>query len=565
MRENNIEERTINSLLKEKFFIPSYQRGYRWTDLEVTYLLDDIWDFKVRSKGEYYCLQPIVVKEREGQWEVIDGQQRLTTVLIILNYFNQALYKTPKPVFDIEFETRGKCKDFLTEINDNQNLEDVENIDYYHILKAHKTISKWFTDKAKEDAAVTDEFYPVLIKYTKFIWYQINEYVDSRDIFTRINMGKIPLTNAELIKALFLRRDNFENNDRLIYLKQIEIAGEWDRIEYSLQNPSFWNFLNKDKYELPTRIEFIFDLMSNKNGKNDETYTFRYFSNKFGKEVNDDKIKEVWKDVKDYYLTFEEWYNDNELYHMIGYLITVGEDIKKLKQKSEGKSKDIFKSYLNDKIKKHVDFQLEELEYGKDNKDIINLLLLFNIKTILNNNLAQSRFPFDRYKEEKWSLEHIHAQNSDGLSKSSQWKSWLNDHMESLIKIDKEKYSTIISEIKKKNTSNINQQEFNELFNKVLKKYDFDKINGTMHDITNLTLLDKDSNSALNKSVFDVKRRRIIERDKNNSFIPICTRNVFLKYYSREVDQFYYWSKNDRDEYLKAIKEELKDYLPKQN
>ena len=62
------------------FFIPSYQRGYRWTADEVTKLLDDIWE----STGKRYSLQPIVVKSLGGgKWELIDGQQRLTTLFLI--------------------------------------------------------------------------------------------------------------------------------------------------------------------------------------------------------------------------------------------------------------------------------------------------------------------------------------------------------------------------------------------------------------------------------------------------------------------------------------------------
>lgn len=91
-------------------------------------------------------------------------------------------------------------------------------------------------------------------------------------------MGKIPLTNAELIKALFLCAENFEQNSESIRLKQLEIANEWDRIEYALQNPEFWYFLNKEESERPTRIEFIFDLMSEKKSKDDDYFTFRHFS-----------------------------------------------------------------------------------------------------------------------------------------------------------------------------------------------------------------------------------------------------------------------------------------------
>ena len=108
---------------------------------------------------------------------------------------------------------------------------------------------------------------------------------DAIEIFTRINMGKIPLTNSELIKALFLNSSNFPNSEaEEIRLRQLEIASEWDRIEYSLQNEELWYFINNSENELLTRIEHIFNIMRNIEGVqngNDQYSTFRFFSEKF--------------------------------------------------------------------------------------------------------------------------------------------------------------------------------------------------------------------------------------------------------------------------------------------
>ena len=80
---NKIELREINKLIRESFFIPTYQRGYRWDKQQVTELLNDLYEFK-GGDNSFYCLQPIVVKKRQdGRFDVIDGQQRLTTIYII--------------------------------------------------------------------------------------------------------------------------------------------------------------------------------------------------------------------------------------------------------------------------------------------------------------------------------------------------------------------------------------------------------------------------------------------------------------------------------------------------
>ena len=93
--ENSLELKTINELSEYKFMIPAYQRGYRWTTQEVTDLLNDVHEFIPKqiddsSEKTWYCLQPIVLKLIDNEnYEVIDGQQRLTTIFLILHYLNQ--------------------------------------------------------------------------------------------------------------------------------------------------------------------------------------------------------------------------------------------------------------------------------------------------------------------------------------------------------------------------------------------------------------------------------------------------------------------------------------------
>lgn len=92
---NSVELKTLSELSQYSFYIPAYQRGYRWTKQEVKDLLNDINEFipkEIDGSDEktWYCLQPVVVKQKEdGIYEVIDGQQRLTTAYLILYYLNQ--------------------------------------------------------------------------------------------------------------------------------------------------------------------------------------------------------------------------------------------------------------------------------------------------------------------------------------------------------------------------------------------------------------------------------------------------------------------------------------------
>ena len=85
------------------FLVPAYQRGYRWGEEQVNFLLNDIWE----NGDKDYCLQPIVVKRQmDGKFELIDGQQRLTTLYLIFLYMQLKVLQNIDLPFTVEYETR---------------------------------------------------------------------------------------------------------------------------------------------------------------------------------------------------------------------------------------------------------------------------------------------------------------------------------------------------------------------------------------------------------------------------------------------------------------------------
>lgn len=101
MANNSMGTKKVEELLVSKsmplgmqFYVPNYQRGYRWKESQVQQLLNDIkeFDYEKNNEKKFYCLQPLVVTEdKENGWVVIDGQQRLTTLFIILTCIERKL------------------------------------------------------------------------------------------------------------------------------------------------------------------------------------------------------------------------------------------------------------------------------------------------------------------------------------------------------------------------------------------------------------------------------------------------------------------------------------------
>lgn len=560
MSINNIhlEPKLVGSIEGE-FYVPAYQRGYRWKE-EVKILLNDIHEI---GEGKNYSLQPIVVRKiDENRFELIDGQQRLTSIYLIFRYMKQ-LNLPFQLNFSLEYETRTGSKLFLENINADTLNTDPLNIDEHFIIESYRIISQWFKTQ-KDEALAAFNLYKKLNERIRIIWYQTNSnnVEDSVSLFTRLNIGRIPLTNAELVKALFLSRNN-GIDDR----KQLEIATEWDIIEKELHNDSLWYFItNENPKAYPTRIELIFDLMANKQkGEREKFFTFFHFDN----EIKQRKDKsDIWTEILRYFQRLKEWYENIDLYHKIGYLVaSESKSLQTLINDSKKITKIAFQNSLDILIAQSINFNKDYYELSYENRIdyglIERLLLLFNVETIRKKSDETMRFPFDKHKQEDWSLEHIHAQQSQGLNKREQWVEWLNLHKSSLLSIDYKSDENIIQEISEAvNDEKLTGDRFSALFNRVTSILSEEGSIEYTHSLSNLALLDQSDNSALNNSTFDVKRNKILEMDKTSDYIPVCTRRVFLKYYTpSESNQVHFWGKADRDGYIAEMNKVLRVYL----
>lgn len=555
-----LETKLVGSI-SGKFIVPSYQRGYRWGPKEVTRLLDDI-----KANGDQnYCLQPIVVRKNGDFYELIDGQQRLTTLLLIYKFMKAKGGEfMPAAKYSISYETRKLSEQFLEDLNPSMKND---NIDFWFMSQAYEEIERWFEEKGEISTYLEISSY--LEKAVKVIWYEVASSEDPIALFTRLNIGKIPLTSAELVKAMFLSGDA-KNMSRE---RQEEISLQWDSIERELHDDSLWYFLTNEteKENYQTRIDLVLDLIARKpKAAHDNYYTFFKFDEIREKE----DLLDVWKRITRTFLVLKDWYEDHTLYHKIGYLIASGHmtlmgvyDIAQDKKKTE------FAAALDDEISKSIyskeNYTDLSYETSSGRRMISRLLLLFNVESVRKIDKEAQRFPFDKYKDQRnnicWSLEHIHAQNSESLKTVENWHKWLELHIPSVEAV----------ESKEKPLKELLEKMKNALNNPKLQKGEFEEISAEAIDvlspsgsreyinsISNMALLNTSDNAALNNSTFDVKRNEIVRMDMRGQFIPFCTKMVFLKYYTPSKDnQVHFWGQADRTAYIKAINEVLRPYL----
>lgn len=586
----NLEEKIISEITG-KFTIEAYQRGYRWGKDEVEYLLEDINEI---PDGQKYCLQPVVVKKVNDTYELIDGQQRLTTLYLIMKYLNA--YVDIK--FSIEYATRKSenvhigSKELLETIDEIDLSLPSNNIDELFIKKSYSIVKTWFNGEKSKMMSFANK----LQNYVTIIWYEVDDDEDSVNIFTRLNIGKINLTNAELVKALFLSRGKKDSEGRyagnpygIEEKKQHEIALGWDSMEKDLHNEKFWTFITNEKSDhYPIRMELLFDMIEMKPNGESNFYTFNRFYERF---KNSDNRYDTWELIERYMKQLKEWYHSFDLFHHIGFLVATGTSVKSLLDIAMSTDNPIkkseFKLRVLDMIREKMVFTVgdkdfgEEIDYAELNyedhsKFIQYVLLLFNIETIRQKGDENVRFPFYRYKNEgTWSLEHIHAQNSESLKTNQEWKEWLEIHKKSLEGLevysdDKkqieeviDKMNTVITHINEKGYKGSIRDEFNAVAPAVINILSDGDDKSQMHTLSNMALLTVGENAALSNSTFDVKRMKIIAMDKAGEYIPVCTRNVFMKYYSSSDTKLHFWSEEDRKGYISAMNNVLYDYKEK--
>ncbi len=332
----------------KQFIVPSYQRGYKWNRENVFKLLDDLKSFEKSNRDKsFYCIQNITIvplKDKSG-WNVVDGQQRLTTIFILLSYLrnhhnqdedgNIDFFSKPDCLkYNVREETGKFLKDsvFTGIVWNSEIIPDTAKMkDQWYILDVAKGIKDWFDKKENtlDTKTVTDRL--------KLI---VNEMesptISEEEIFAGLNGGKVDLDGADLVRAVLITRSAKEKYCGSLAEKvkefRMRIALELDEMNLwwaqKEQKTYFEQFLPEHKlnvsnfnhasYPIGLLYKLYFLLYSNAK----ESFGIEFFEN--GRDINKKKGDDHWElyeTLIHLHHTLQMWFSDPLLYHWIGYII----------------------------------------------------------------------------------------------------------------------------------------------------------------------------------------------------------------------------------------------------
>ena len=520
--------KTLNQVLEDlngknfKLFIPSYQRGYRCTPTEVRQLLDDINE---EQAGNRYFLQLLAVREDQTAHtlRIIDGQQRLTTVLLVLDCLDGGNRSSKL----IEYETR--------------NTIEGKTLDGYFKSGARKEIDDWLSQKTETQKS---EFSQKLID-CEFLYFTIESKDSEFDFFSRLNTWKISATDAELVKCFFLSNDDSAEVEKR--------AIKWNQMERQLSNDKFWGMFSSNKNIKKDRMEVLLSYAI----KTSQDERFPLFEAFKSAEKEGKKKSDLWNSVEITFLFLEKWYGDRATRHLVGWFFHCTD-------KTTAEAKSVIKvdkdtianaiktaNYLCGDGKWLEDENLYETLGGDAKKWLFDYLLLANVSWCIE----RCGVDYDFYRHSligSWSIEHVHARNQRMLSEF-EFRS---------LKFREDDITALWAEYSKMDSKDAASVFLQEKLSEESGYPDEDEDNS----LGNLALLPRDANSSLNDKLFRGKQREILSwvlaRDKSSYWAPPLTVAMFTKEIGAQKDEFLaYWSKLDRKAYVETVETIVTEFL----
>lgn len=546
-------------------------------------MLEDFSEF-LKQEKTYYCMQPLaVVKTEDNKYELLDGQQRLTTLLILWRIlFEDNKENTFYPyIFEYERDSSESNTllnrySFITESDEIKKGEH-RNIDEYYMSKVYGAIKQYFIDNSDNQKEDFKKLLKGEGKHILFLWYEVNEE-EKHTTFANLNSGKIELTCSELIKAILLSDDNKESSDNNGLPDKSLVAAQYAEMEEAFNDDRLWYMLQTDEplYN-GSRMDLLFNMVLNISQKTYEADPKSAFYEVYTEKKVD--LSKFWKDCRAYFVRIMDLYKNPYTYHYIGYLTYIEDNnkiddwVKAYKELGLKGCIEQMKSKVRGSISGLDD--LEKITYSNTSKTTLRkIFILHNIQTILIHyeaiktanlglRFSYEQFPFELLYSQKWDIEHIASLTDNPLTKQKDREDWIASA--------KADYPEIFAQRPELNNEidlfekDSKTEKFTHIYNEIVGSAESNSPQNK-DGLGNLVLLDRHTNRSYHNSLYKRKRKIILAAsniDNQNkeyqvTYIPRCTLNVFLKTYNTGLEvKLGEWTQDDYDKYLGDLKEKL--------
>ncbi|SEO65152.1 Protein of unknown function [Mucilaginibacter gossypiicola] len=563
----------LQSQDKKYYNIPLYQRGYKWEPRHIEKLLDDIDNFESED-GKFYCLQNITLVPNGKHFNVVDGQQRLTTLTLILSYLSArgiVYNKVRFPENSIRKETNKFLNAMVTvegvqfpELSWDEFIREYEDYDHQdigHLYRGYQAVVGWFKKYTVLRAGSETKFLDKLLNDVKFIINKVESTDSEEKIFGNLNSKRVPLDGADLIRAMLITRVAHEEGKKESDIKNIVRVNErrvkigweldqinqwWSKTEVIAYFSSFKSaksaeagagnkLFNDDLYP----INLLYLLFAEKRGKKELTLELI--------EENNNDALGLYKELLKLHYTLQDWFAHKKIYHFLGYLFNHlpkrdWNFVDAWKLWDETDSRKEFIGELKNKIRESisiedalVDFNDEETDWYKDRPEIlVRSLILMDIIHSLKED--RENLPVVAFTKSNNDIEHIFPQTPEKVAAKKDFIDFLNKNVV--------RHGEIPFDL-----SNFDKNKNNEDYQELVDEFIDDHVASIRtNSIGNLVLLYSSLNRSIKNSTYSVKRGRIIQYFQEGHFIQPHTFQVFIRYFNDKNDQNFdvkHWTNND--------------------
>jgi len=567
---------------KEYFNIPLYQRGYKWTPKEVCKLLVDINNFDPVDE-KFYCLQNITIVPVKKVFNVVDGQQRLTTLTLVLGYLGERELAKNKVRFP-ENSIRDRTNIFINEIIISNKIEILgkpwfefveenkgyDHQDIYHLFAAYNAIDSWFSEEKRK--STKDNFLNKLLNNVKLIVNKIETESDEEEIFSNLNSKRIPLDGADLFRAILITRVASEEQKKEANIKDIIQLNE-RRIKIGWEFDQINNWWSQEKVK--SYFKYFINIKSEKAGSSLELFDRKkhpinqllfLFAEAKKETVLSLELMEkynneagvLYQEILNLHNILVDWFEDRTIYHFLGFIFA-NTNIRFFsiwEKWNNSKTRSCFIEKLRTDIKESIFKEDSNINFTDTNTDwyygkktlLVQVLILLDVIASLEESQAFIHPAF--FTKSSNDIEHIFPQNPADVKEKKEFIQFLNKRVEEKDQIDlgdfdiemeKEAYKTKIEDRIKKHIEGI-------------------KINS----IGNLVLLYSSLNRSIGRNSYAKKRSRIIKYFNSGKYIQPHTFRVFVRYFvdgESDTVESEHWTNKDIEANAKTINNKIKEFF----